>query len=87
MASFAGLVLRASQAMGAPLHLANHLGVDPADVYRWIAGIELPKAIYQEHFQQRLLRVLDDQRPDPGQVERAAAKWMRRWGDSAPALV
>jgi hypothetical protein len=60
MKNFAGLVLRASQAMGAPLYVANHLGVQPSDVYRWISGIEQPQPLCQERFEQRLLTVLGE---------------------------
>jgi hypothetical protein len=38
MDRFAGLVLKASQTLGAPLYVAAHLGVEPYDIYRWIAG-------------------------------------------------
>jgi hypothetical protein len=59
MESFAGLVLRASRVMGAPFYLAKHLGVAPYDVYRWIAGMELPKDFHQKDFERRLLRLLE----------------------------
>lgn len=81
MHNFAGLVLRASEAMGAPLYLAQHLGVQPYDVYRWIAGMELPKAVHEKDFARRLLSVLDDRRPDPSQIERRDER-VRRWGDA-----
>lgn len=58
MESFAGLVLRASRAMGAPFYLAKHLGVASNGVYRWIAGMELPKD-RQKDFERRLLRLLE----------------------------
>ena len=59
MDRFAGLVLKASQTLGAPLYLATHLGVEPYAVYRWIAGITLPEPIHRQDFEQRLLSILD----------------------------
>jgi hypothetical protein len=66
MDRFVGLVLKASQALGAPLYLATHLGVEPYDIYRWIAGMDLPEPIHRENFEQRLLGILD------GKLERKA---------------
>jgi hypothetical protein len=59
MDRFAGLVLKASQAMGAPLHLAAQLGVEPYAVYRWIAGMDLPEPLHRESFEQRLLSIVE----------------------------
>jgi hypothetical protein len=80
MDSFAGLVLRASKAMGAPLYLAKRLGVEPYDVYRWIAGTVLPEAVQQKEFERRLLSMLENKRVDPEQIERRG-KHTRRWSD------
>ena len=77
MDRFAGLVLKASQALGAPVFLATHLGVEPYDVYRWIAGIGLPEPVYRQSFEQRLLSILE------GKAGRRAQGPVpeRRWGD------
>jgi hypothetical protein len=80
MDRFAGLVLKASQALGAPLYLATHLGVEPYDVYRWIAGIELPEPIHQKNFEQRLLSILDTKLGRKPQVAQGPVP-ERRWGD------
>jgi hypothetical protein len=80
MDRFAGLVLKASQALGAPLFLATHLGVEPYDVYRWIAGIGLPEPIPRESFEQRLLSILEGKVGRKAQVAQGPAL-ERRWGD------
>jgi hypothetical protein len=64
------LVLKASQALGAPLYLAAHLGVQPYDVYRWIAGMQLPDPTHRQNFEQRLLSLLDDKLERKPQVAR-----------------
>ena len=79
MDRFAGLVLKASQALGAPVFLATHLGVEPYDVYRWIAGIG-PEPIYRERFEQRLLSILEGKVGRKAQVAQGPAL-ERRWGD------
>lgn len=40
--SFADLLVRASKATGSLLDLAELLGVEPRQVYRWIADVERP---------------------------------------------
>jgi hypothetical protein len=83
MDRFAGLVLRASQALGAPLYLATHLGVQPYDVYRWIAGMALPEAIHRQNFEQRLLSLLDGKSERKAQVAQGPA---RRFSDRRVGL-
>ena len=78
--SFAGLVLRASVAMGAPVYLAKHLGVEPYDVYRWIAGTHLPEAVKQKDIEQGLLSMLESKRVHPELIE-PRDKRTRRRGD------
>jgi hypothetical protein len=80
MDRFAGLVLKASQALGAPVFLATDLGVEPYDVYRWIAGIGLPEPIYRESFEQRLLSILEGKAGRKAQVAPGSTP-ERRWGD------
>jgi hypothetical protein len=80
MDRFAGLVLKASQTLGAPVFLATHLGVEPYDVYRWIAGIGLPEPIYRDSFEQRLLSVLEGKAGRKAQVAQGPTP-ERRWGD------
>jgi hypothetical protein len=80
MDRFAGLVLKASQALGAPLHLAAHLGVEPYDVYRWIAGMDLPEPIHRENFEQRLLSIVEGKLARKPQFAQGPAP-ARRWGD------
>jgi hypothetical protein len=50
MYEFSELLIRASQAMGTVLGVANVLGVDPRLVYRWMAGFEHPEAASVEVF-------------------------------------
>jgi hypothetical protein len=80
MDRFAGLVLKASQALGAPLHLAAHLGVEPYDVYRWIAGMELPEPTRRQNVEQGLLNILDAKLERKPQAAQGATP-ERRWRD------
>jgi hypothetical protein len=80
MDRFAGLVLKASQALGAPLHLAARLGVEPYDVYRWIAGMQLPEPTRRQNFEQRLLSILDGKLERKPQVAQGPTP-ERRWQD------
>ena len=70
---FANLMLRASKALGAPSHLARHLGLQPSEVYRWIAGVERPARPRLGYFQARLIELLEG--------SRHASMRGRRWSD------
>ena len=81
MDRFAGLVLKTSQALGAPLHLAAHLGVEPYDVYRWIAGMQLPEPTRRQNLEQRLVRILDgksERKPHAAQGSTPERRWRDR---------
>jgi hypothetical protein len=79
MDEFANLALRASQASGAPVHLARHLGIDPYHVYRWIAGVEELGVADREHFEIRLRAVLYEKVAIRAQAP--AERKARRWSD------
>jgi hypothetical protein len=74
MPEFATLMLRASEAFGAPAYLARVLGQQPSDVYRWIAGVDAPAKAQCEQLT-ALLRQALAERSAP------AAPAHRRWGD------
>lgn len=78
MDRFAGLVLKTSQALGAPLYVAAHLGVEPYDIYRWIAGTQLPEPTRRQTLEQRLLSILEGKLERKPQVAQGPA---RRWRD------
>jgi hypothetical protein len=42
MADFVTAAFQASRAAGGPCRLARRLGVEPDQLYRWIAGQDLP---------------------------------------------
>ena len=42
MADFVTAAFQASRAAGGPCRLARRLGVEPDQLYRWIAGRDLP---------------------------------------------
>jgi len=42
MADFVNAAFQASRAVGGPCRLARRLGIEPDQVYRWIAGQDLP---------------------------------------------
>jgi len=73
---FSILMLHASQAFGAPAHLARVLGCTPQDVFQWISGTGCPGPEEQQHFE----RLLD------GALEKMAARrsGSRRWVDRQP---
>ena len=73
MPEFATLMLRASEAFGAPAQLARVLGQDSHDVYRWIAGVEAPAKAKCEQLAELLRTALAERgvRPAP----------QRRWSD------
>lgn len=42
MADFITTAFQASRVLGGPHRLARRLGVEPDELYRWIAGLDLP---------------------------------------------
>ncbi len=58
MNDFPYLLVRASRATGTVLDVAVLLQVEPAQVYRWIAGMDLPSDERIGDFKARLQRVL-----------------------------
>lgn len=42
MADFVTAAFQASRVLGGPCRLARRIGVEPDEVYRWIAGQDLP---------------------------------------------
>lgn len=79
MDKFASLMLRASQAFGAPAYLAKAIGYAPRDIYRWIAGVDQPGPAEREHLE-LLLRGVLAQKP-------ATATGRRRWVDREEARI
>jgi hypothetical protein len=73
MEDFANLMLRASKALGAPSHLARRLGLQPSEVYRWIAGVDQPARPQLGYFQARLIELLEGTKD--------VRMRGRRWGD------
>jgi len=58
MNDFPYLLVRASRATGTVLDVAMLLQVEPSQVYRWIAGMDLPSDERIGAFKERLQRVL-----------------------------
>jgi hypothetical protein len=58
MNDFPYLLVRASRATGTVLDVALFLHVEPAQVYRWIAGIDLPTDERIGEFKDRLQSLL-----------------------------
>jgi hypothetical protein len=58
MHDFPRLLLNASIAMGTPLAVANALGVNPLEVYRWMAGLEDPPTAHVDASRARLTQAL-----------------------------
>ena len=54
---FASVLLEAAKRQGSLLNVANSLGVQPTQVYQWIAGVNQPDSEQQAQFAQRLLGV------------------------------
>jgi len=54
MADFIETAFKASQALGGPHRLASCLGVEPDEIYRWIAGRDLPAEGTRLRLQQRI---------------------------------
>jgi hypothetical protein len=42
MTDFISATFQASRALGGPHRLARRIGVQPDELYRWIAGLDLP---------------------------------------------
>jgi len=58
MNDFPYLLVRAARATGTVLDVAMLLQVQPAQVYRWIAGLDLPSDERIGDFEERLQRIL-----------------------------
>jgi hypothetical protein len=58
MNDFPYLLVRASRATGTVLDVAILLQVEPTQVYRWIAGIDLPSDERISGFKAQLQRIL-----------------------------
>lgn len=54
MADFVNAAFRASRQLGGPHRLARHLGVQPDELYRWMAGLDLPAESACRELWQRL---------------------------------
>ena len=74
MADFINAAFLASRALGGPHRLARRLGVEPDELYRWIAGIDLPAQGRRVDLQRRISVALVVRQP-----ARPAA---RRHGDA-----
>lgn len=53
MADFVTAAFQASRAAGGPCRLARRLGVEPDQLYRWIAGQDLPAEAARRELQAR----------------------------------
>lgn len=58
MEDFPYLLVRAARVMGNTLAVATLLDTQPAQVYRWIAGVDLPDAKRIAELNTRLQQVL-----------------------------
>ena len=54
MADFIHAAFHASQVLGGPHRLARRLGVQPDQLYRWIAGLDLPAEGIRVELQKRI---------------------------------
>lgn len=54
MADFINSAFRASRLLGGPHRLARCLGVEPDELYRWIAGQDLPAEAARRDLQKRM---------------------------------
>jgi DNA-binding transcriptional regulator YdaS (Cro superfamily) len=77
MADFVNAAFQASQAVGGPCRLARRLGIEPDQLYRWIAGQDLPPEAARLELEARFTVAVV---PQP-----ASASEHRRHGDG-PAL-
>jgi hypothetical protein len=58
MNEFPFLLVRASRELGTMLAVASLLGEEPRQVYRWIAGVDLPDGDRVGQLTERLLTIL-----------------------------
>ena len=58
MNEFPYLLVRAARELGTTLAVATLLGEEPRQVYRWIAGVDLPDRDRVGQLTERLLAVL-----------------------------
>jgi hypothetical protein len=58
MNEFPFLLVRASRELGTMLAVASLLGEEPRQVYRWIAGVDLPDGDRLGKLTERLLTVI-----------------------------
>jgi DNA-binding transcriptional regulator YdaS (Cro superfamily) len=58
MVDFVTAAFRASLALGGPSRLARRLGVPPDQLYRWMAGVELPAQNTRRDLRERITCVL-----------------------------
>lgn len=54
---FASALLDASKRLGSLLDLATSLGVQPAQVYQWIAGVNQPQPVQRARLLQQLVEL------------------------------
>jgi DNA-binding transcriptional regulator YdaS (Cro superfamily) len=54
MANFIHAAFQASRALGGPYQLARHLGVQPDELFRWIAGLDLPAERERRELERRM---------------------------------
>ena len=73
MADFVTVAFRASRALGGPSRLARRLGVEPDELYRWMAGLDQPTGSARRELMERIIYALATRRE-----ERPA---LRRHGD------
>lgn len=73
MHDFPRLLLNASMAMGTPLAVAKLLGVNPLDVYRWMAGLERPPQVHVDASRLRLKQALAARHVKPAHPRRRAS--------------
>ncbi len=58
MADFVTAAFRASLVLGGPCRLARRLGVPPDQLYRWMAGVELPAQNARRDLRERITGLL-----------------------------
>lgn len=63
MADFVTAAFQASRALGGPCRLARRLGIQPDQLYRWIAGQDLPAEAARRELQARFTVVIVDPPP------------------------
>lgn len=66
MADFVTSAFHASQLLGGPCRLARRLGVEPDQLYRWIAGQDLPTEGARRELQRKIrVALLDEPALEP----------------------